>query len=154
MFTTNLFKVSNFKLGLKDSKHIELNTTAVNIPGLSLGEINVPRPVVRDLRGGEQLTYDDLIISVLCDEKLEAYKEVYDYIMKSANPVNANIDVSYPVFDSSLLLTTNKNNIQHKITFLNCFFKSVGGMQLTSSSTEEDHINFDVTLGYSYYLFE
>lgn len=154
MSTVNLFKVSNFIIAFKDQAHLELMATGANIPGLTLGELNIARPVIRDLRSGDSLTYEDLTVSILCDEKLEAFKEIYNYIMKSANPETANLDVIYPIFDSSILLTSNKNNYQHKLTFLNCFFKSISSIPLTSTSTDEEHVTFDITLGYSYYLFE
>ena len=154
MSIINLFKVSSFKLMFKDTKFLELMTQGANIPGLTLGELKIGRPVVTDTRSGDSLTYEDLSVSVLCDEKFEAYKEIYNYIINSSNPVNADINVSYPIFDSTLFLTTNKNNVQHKINFYNCFFKSIGGIQLTSTSTEEEQFTFEISLGYSFYLFE
>jgi hypothetical protein len=138
----------------KDSQALELMTTEVNIPGLTLGELTIGRPVVRDLRNGDSLTYEDLNVTILCDEKFSAFKEIYNYIMKSSNPETAEIDVTYPIFDSTLFLTTNKNNVQHKINFYNCFFKNISGIQLNSGSTEEEQITFTIGLGYSYYLFE
>jgi len=153
MSATNLFKVSSFNLNLKDQTNIELATVDVNIPGLTLGELVISRPVIRDLRNGDSLTYEDLVVTCLCDEDLMAYSEVYNYIVKSADPLTGNINVTYPVFDSTLLLTTNKNNIQHKITFYNCFFKSIGGIQMTSQSSAEEELTFALTLGYSYYIF-
>lgn len=154
MPSINLFKVSNFILNFKDQKALELMTTEVNVPGITLGEIEIGRPVVSDRRNGDSLTYDELQVTILCDETFSAFKEVYNYIMKAADPTTGNIDVVYPVFDSSLFLTTNKNNIQHKLHFYNCFFKSISSMQLTSQSTEEEQIPFTITLGYSYYIFE
>lgn len=154
MGSTSLFKISNFIIAFRDTKNIELMATGANIPGLTLGELNVSRPVIRDLRPGDTLSYNDLIVTCLCDEKLQAYKDIYDYVITSANPTTAGLNVDYPVFDSTLLLTTNKNNVQHQLRFLNCFFKGIGEIQLTSGSTEEEHVSFDITLGYSYYLFE
>ena len=153
MITTNLFKISNFIMQFKDSKQLELMVTASNIPGLTLGELTLSRPVVRDLRSGDSLTFDELSITALCDEAFGAYKEIYSYIISAANPFNANIDVTYPIFDSTLFLTTNKNNIKHEIKFFNCFFKSIGGINLNSSSNDETPFTFDIALGYSYYLF-
>lgn len=154
MSEINLFKISNFILNLKDQKSIELMTTEVNIPGITLGELNIGRAVIRDLRNGDSLTYEDLTVTALCDETLSAWKEVYSYIMKASDPETADIDVVEPIFDSTLFLTTNKNNIQHKVTFYNCFIKNLGGLALTSQSSEEEQIPFTLTLGYSYYIFD
>lgn len=149
----NLFKISNFNIQFKDSYTLELMAIGANIPGLTLGELNISRPVVRDLRNGDSLSYDDLEVEILTDEELKAFKEIYDYIYKASNPDTADIDVVEPIFDSTLLLTTNKNNIQHKINFYNCFFKGISGIQLTSQSSEEEQVTFTITLGYSYYEF-
>jgi hypothetical protein len=154
MSETNLFKVSNFRLNLKDQQAIELMTVEVNLPSLTLGEITIGRPVVNDHRNGDSLTYDDLVVTVLCDETFSAWKEIYNYIMKSASPETGELDVVYPVFDSTLFLTTNKNNVQHEINFIDCFFKSISGLPLTSQSSEEEQITFTITLGYNYYLFK
>lgn len=149
----NLFKISNFNIQFKDSYTLELMAVGANIPGLTLGELNISRPVIRDLRNGDSLSYDDLEVEILTDEELKAFKEIYDYIYKASNPDTADIDVVEPIFDSTLFLTTNKNNIQHKINFYNCFFKGISGIQLTSQSSEEEQVTFTITLGYSYYEF-
>jgi hypothetical protein len=154
MSIINLFKISNFVLNFKDSKQLELMTVGCNIPGITLGDLIMNRPVIRDYRNGDSLTYDDLTVTVLCDEKLSAFKEIYDYIMLASNPETADIKVVEPIFDSTLHLTTNKNNFQHKLRFYNCFFKSVSSIQLSSASSEEEQITFDISLGFSYYLFE
>lgn len=154
MASTNLFKISNFKFQFRDSTQLELMTTAVNFPGLQLGEIRIERPTVLDRRPGDSMTYDDLKITALCDETLDVYKEVYKYLVLSANPQNADLNPFDPVFDCTLFLTTNKNNIQHTINFYNCFFKSIGEVDMTSGSTDETHFSFNINLGFSYYLFE
>jgi len=154
MASTNLFKVSNFRMQFKDQNSLELMTTSVNFPGLSLGELRIDRPVVLDRRPGDSMTYDDLKITALCDETLEVYQEIYKYVVLSANPDNGDLNPFDPVFDSTLFLTTNKNNIQHKINFYNCFFKGISGVDMSSGSSDETHFQFDISLGFSYYLFE
>lgn len=150
----SLFKVSNFIIHFKDSRNLEIMATGANIPGLSIGELNIGRTVIRDLRNGDSLTFNDLVVTALLDEKLNVFKEVYNYIILAANPDTADITVEEPIFDSTLLLTTNKNNIQHKIIFYNCFFKSIGDVPLNSTSTDEgEAITVDITMGYSYYKF-
>jgi hypothetical protein len=128
-------------------------TTGANIPGLTLGELNIGRSVVRDLRNGDQLNYEDLEVTALCDEHLGAYKEIYDYIMKASDPFTADINVTDPIFDSTLYLTSNKNNVIHQIKFYNCFFKRIGTINLTSATSEGEQITFDIALGFSYFEF-
>lgn len=154
MASTNLFKVSNFIIMFKNTPQLELMVQGANIPGLSLGVLDIARPVVTDHRPGDSLTYDDLRITALCDEDLIAYKEIYSYILSAAEPHHGNLDVYQPLFDCSMLLTTNKNNVSHKITYLNCFFKGIGEIGMSSTSEEEEQFTFDLEIGYSFFLFD
>lgn len=153
MSSTNLFKISNFIIQFKDARQLELMVTSANIPGITLGDLILNRSVVNDKRPGDSLTYDDLRITALCDETLKVYQEVYNFIMSGAEPFQGRLDVVNPVFDCTLFLTTNKNNIQHKINFYNCYYKGIGDVVLTSGSTEEEQFSFDITMGYSFFSF-
>ena len=50
-------------------------------------------------------------------------------------------------------ITTNKNNIQHKLAFYNCFFKKIDNVTLQSSTAEDAQVTFGLTLGYTYFDF-
>lgn len=152
---SSLFKESNFRLQLKQNMPaLEVMVNVTNIPGFSTGQMEFKRPGIIDKRPGEHLAFEDLLLTVLCDEKLEAYKEIHNYLLNISNPKTASIDPFEAIFDSSLLLTTNKNNLQHKITFYNCFFKTVGDINLTATTESDNQISFQLTLGYSYFIFE
>lgn len=152
---TSLFKESNFRLQLKQNMPaLEVMVNVTNIPGFGIGQMEFKRPGIIDKRPGEHLSFEDLIITVLCDEKLEAYKEIHNYLLITSNPQIASIDPFQGIFDSTLLLTTNKNNLQHKIRFFNCFFKNVGDISLTATTDTDNQVSFQVTLGYSYFSFE
>lgn len=128
--------------------------TAANVPGFTLGQIELPRPVVKDKRPGDSLEYNDLSITVVCDEKLKAFKEIYSAIVLSANPNTGDLEINKTVFDCDLFLTTNKNNIQSHIHFYNAFFKGVGDLQLETTTSEGEQVTFTVDIGYSFYNFE
>lgn len=151
----SLFKESNFSILFKDGlPAIEVMLTTTSIPGFSLEQIEIPRPGITDKRPGSHLTFNDLSVTVNCDEKLEVYKQIHNYLLTASNPHTANYDNTYPIFDGILLLTTNKNNVQHKITFYDCFFKSIGAVQLQSTTTDDHLVTFNMDIGYVYYDFE
>lgn len=154
MAVTDLLKVSNFSIQFKDSKKLELMVANTNLPGFSLNTMTLNRPVVDDKRPGGQLEYSDLTLTVMCDEDLNAFKEIYTYLVLSANPNTGDLEINRNVFDSVLFLLTNKNNTQHKVHFYNCFFTSVGDLRFESTAPEAEHITFDISLQYSFYNFE
>jgi hypothetical protein len=151
---TSLFRESNFIMQFKqDIPAIDVMVTLVNLPEFGINQLEIPRPGLTDKRPGNHLTFEDLSVNVNCDEKLEVYKEIQGYLLKTSNPHTANFDIDYPIFDGTLFLTTNKNNIQHKIVFYNCFFKKVSGLVLQSSTTDENQVSFTLTLGYTFFDF-
>lgn len=149
----NFFKINNFILQFKDQKDLELRVVGSNIPGFTLGQLEIPRPVVKDKRPGDSLDYNDLSVNVICDEDLKAFKTIYEYLILSANPNTSDLEINENVFDAKLFLTTNKNNINHILWFRNCFFKSISDINLESTTTEEEAPTFTIELGYSFYDF-
>lgn len=150
----SFFKINNFILQLSTQKSVELMVQACNIPGFTLGQIELGRPVVKDKRPGDTLEYNDLSVTIICDEELSAYKEIYNYLILSANPNTGELEVNENVFQATLMLTTNKNNVQHKLTFYNMFVKAVSDIQLESTTTEGEAPTFSIDLAYSFFNFE
>lgn len=151
---TSLFKESNFKMIFRhDLPAIDVMVTLTNLPGVSLDQLEIPRPGIIDKRPGQKLEFEDLTVNVLCDEKLQVYKEIHGYLLQSSNPHTANYQIEYPIFDGTLLLMTNKNNIQHTIAFYNCFFKSISSITLQSSTADDQQVMFTLTLGYTFFDF-
>jgi hypothetical protein len=153
MAVTDLMKVSNFILQFKDQTPLELMITGVNIPGFTLGTVSMNRPTLVDKRPGDSLTYSDLSVTVLCDEDLKAYKEIYRYLVLAADPHTGRLEIKKTVFDANLFLTTNKNNVKHKLKFYNCFINSVSDIQMESSSSEEEQITFTLGLQFTFFDF-
>lgn len=153
MSQINFFKVNNFSIIFKDQRSLELMVQNANLPGFTLGDLTIPRPVVADKRPGDSLDFSDLSVTVICDEELKAFKEVYNYLILAANPTNGHLEINETVFDCQLNLLTNKNNYNHKLYFYNAFIKSVGDISLQSDTTEGEAPTFEVSFGYSYYEF-
>lgn len=154
MAINDYLKSSSFLIQFKDQRRLELMVTGVNLPGFTLGEILLSRPVVTDKRPGDHIDFNDLSLTIICDEDLKAFTEIVSSIILSANPNTGDLEISKTVFDATLFLTTNKNNIQHKVHFYNCYFKSISDLPFESTSDDEAHVTFNAELGYSFYNFE
>lgn len=147
-------KINSFAIQFRDKKELDLMVISANIPGFTLGQLEMGRPVVKDKRPGDSLEYNDLTVQVVCDEDLQAFTSIYTSLVQAADPNTGEISVDTPVFDCYLFLTTNKNNIQKKVHFYNAFFKAVSDLQFESTTTEGEQLNFSIDLGYSFYNFE
>ena len=60
---------------------VQFFTTACNIPGVNMGDAIFPTPFKEIPTQGDQLTFDNLEITFIVDEKLENYKELHQWLV-------------------------------------------------------------------------
>jgi len=149
----DLLKSCNFKILLKNpAKTIEWFVQESNLPGFQLGEMNVPWMAQNQRRPGDMHTWNPLNLSVLCDEKLKAFKEAHSLSLALKHPGTGEMGVPKDeLFDAKLIILTNKNNYQHEITFHDAWLQMVSDIQLTHTSAEDDPVVFQVEFLYDWY---
>ena len=82
----NLLSIGGFQLVINKCPKVDFLCNKANLPGLSLG-VAVQANYLRDLPvPGEKLTYQDLRVDFLVDEKLENYIQLYDWITSLGYP--------------------------------------------------------------------
>ena len=71
---------TQFKFNIIKLPKVEFFCTAVNIPGITLGETSQPTPLKDIPIPGDKLTYASLNVSFLVDENLENYREIHGWL--------------------------------------------------------------------------
>ena len=72
---------TKFKFSITKLPKVEFFTTAANLPGINLGESILPTPFKQVPVMGDDLTFDNLEITFLVDEKLENYREIHQWLV-------------------------------------------------------------------------
>lgn len=147
------FKICNFVMQLREQKHLEFFILQASIPAYTIGTIEVGFNSMKDKRPGDSIDFSDLSLTVLCDEDLKAYKDVYNYLNLAHDALSNKLEVHQEIFDGTLFLTTNKNNITHTLKFYDMWIESVSGLDLMTTSTDDNAISFTVNLKYNYFTF-
>jgi hypothetical protein len=149
----NISKSSNFNLTLRnDLKQIEFNCQGVNLPGISLGQINMPFFGQTNEIPGDSISWNPLSVNVLCDEDFNAFFEAFD-LMTKTKKIDGTYNLEIATFDAILMLATNKNNIKRIITFKNAWITDIS--DLTFETTGDDSfLTFSLTLKYTTYNYE
>jgi len=154
MSVLNLFKTCNFILLLKNQKTIELMVQQAAIPGFTINEMPMQWQAMKDKRPGDSIDYNNLSLQVLLDEDMNSFKEVYNNLILSHDPVTNKYNSNSALFDGTLLLTTNKNNIQHEIKFFDCWVTSLSDITLQADSAEDEQLVMTVDIVYNYFVFK
>ena len=150
----DLLKVGNWKLQMKSNQRsIEFFVQEANLPGFTLGELVLSGVggVQQERRPGDHIQWNNLTLSLICDEELEAYKEIMEYILLAKDPETGEMNNDEIWFDSVLHITTNKNNFSQKFRFYNCWISSVTDLAFNTTSSEDDPLVFNVEVIFSHF---
>ena len=125
-----------------------------SIPGFTVGTIESGFQSMRGKIPGDSLTYNDLAVTILLDEELKSYMEVYEALTLAHDPIDNVLRSQEPMFDGILFITTNKNNVSFKITFFNMWIETVSDIQFMTTSTDDNNLSFTIGTKYDYYVIE
>ena len=156
----NFLSPLNFKFQLKRAPHINFFIQTVNIPGLSLQEIDVNNPLIRVPYAGDHLMYDELDISFRVDEDLQNYMEMHQWIRslgKRSFQEYATIK-NQPKYSglglySDIILTILKSNKNpnYSIVFQDAFPISLSGIVFNTTMEDVSYLEASAKFRYTTY---
>ena len=164
----NPLSPTGFRLHISNLPEMEFFCQEVNIPDITLGEVNFDNPLSRTPLPGDKLDFGNLEVQFLVDEDMKNYKAVWNWMIglgfprnwtdyqnysNRTNQIQQNKGVSKDTTDATLAILTNNSNQNIIINLRGLFPVSLGG--LTFSSTDGD-VNFLVgraSFAFDYYEF-
>ena len=166
---------TKFKFSINKLPKVEYFTTACNLPGVNLGESIFPTPFKQIPVMGDDLTFDNLEITFLVDEKLENYIELHQWLVgigfpksrtqfssfKSSNsdafPTDAankgapsGVQAMYG--DATLTIMSSKNNPLVEARFQDVYPVALSG--LAYNQQEGDIVYLTATCTFQYKIYE
>jgi len=172
MATTNVNFLSpiEFKLVLTRLPNVEFFVQAVNIPGMSSGFSERATPFKVLYEPGDKIFYDDLVVTVACDEDVESFKEIKQWLEALTYPetfdqykalTSRSPGVKTPAevlnttrSDGSLIVLDSNKNANINIEFKDLFPTAIGSIQLSTTGTDVTPPTFDITFKYTSYSIE
>ena len=172
MATTNVNFLSpiEFKLVLTRLPNVEFFVQAINIPGMSSGFSERATPFKVLFEPGDKLMYDDLLVTVACDEDVESFREIQAWLtaltypesydqykaLTSRSPgTNTSTEVLNTIrSDGSLIVLDSNKNANITVKFKDLFPTAIGSIQLNTTGTDVTPPTFDITFKYTSYTIE
>ena len=171
---------TQFKFTISQLPKVEFFTTAANVPDLTLADAIIPTPFKTIPVMGTNLTYGNLNINFICDEFLENYRELHDWLIAIGFPKNREqfkthrsatsnlpkatvgtsgeigdvkpITSDSPMFsDSVLTVLSNKNNPVVECRFEDCFPTRLSSLDYSQNQTDVEYLTAEVTFKYKIY---
>ena len=171
---------TKFKFSITKLPKVEFFTTAANLPGINLGESIFPTPFKQVPVMGDDLTFDNLEITFLVDEKLENYRELHQWLVgigfpkartqfssfkrdeAQTFPTGESVrgDVTNPgtptgiqaMFgDATLTVMTAKNNPVMEVRFSDLYPVALSGLSFNQQETDVTYLTATATFTYKLY---
>jgi hypothetical protein len=141
------------------------------IPGLTLPPKEQTTPFVNLFVPGNKIEFDPLTVEFIVDHQYNSWYDIYiwmtgvgfpesfqQYSDVQSNSIRrpgfpATSGVRPPYSDATLLLYTNKNNLQIKMQFFDCFPVSLSSIPLGYDYDANHILKATASFRYSYYKF-
>ena len=150
---------NKFDFVLKRIPNFTFLVQNVNLPGLVLQSSSINTPFSAVSIPGNQITFGSLSLTFMVDEDMQAWYELYDWIVQLGNPKGYNKigtltgkpgSVTSITSDATLFVKTNSNNPNFQFNFINVYPTELGEMSFTTTDNQE-FITSTATFNYGYY---
>lgn len=171
---------TKFKFSITKLPKVEFFTTAANLPGINLGEAVLPTPFKQVPVMGDDLTFDNLEITFLVDEKLENYRELHQWLVGIGFPKSRTQFSSFKkdeattfptptsvtgdsrntgtpsgvqaMFgDATLTIMTSKNNPVIEVRFSDLYPVALSGLAFNQQESDVTYLTATATFTYKLY---
>lgn len=164
---------TKFKFSIKKLPIVEFFTVAANLPGINLGDAIFPTPLKSIPVMGDDLTYENLEITFLVDEKLTNYTEVHNWMVGIGFPQSRNQygslrtegdqispsqgkqagqeSISGMFSDATLIITSAKNNPIVEARFQDIYPVALSGLAYNQQEGDITYLTANVTFTYKIY---
>ena len=157
---TNLLQPTKFLLTFERIRTTQYFCQSVNLPGVSLGEINRPTPFLDMYSPGTKLSYEPLDVEFLVDEELQSWKNIYDWLLSIADPDgfekrdgSKELQTLKHFSDATLTVLSGLNNPVLRVQFTNLFPLTINSLKFDTTQSAETIITATATFRYQSYKY-
>ena len=154
---------NKFEFVLDRIPNLTFFVQSINVPSVTLVSTIVPSPTTSLAIPGNQLSFNEVTIGFIVDEDMESWYELYNWMYQLGNPESFNKrgdltgepgSFTHIYSDASLLIKTNSNNPNKKITFYDMYPTDISELQFTTIDTGQDFLSASATFAYNYFNFD
>ena len=157
---TNLLQPTKFLLTFERIRTTQYFCQSVNLPGVSLGEVNRATPFLDMYSPGTKLSYSPLDVEFLVDEELQSWKNIYDWFLSIADPDgfekrdgSKELQTLKHFSDATLTILSGLNNPVLRIHYTNLFPVSINDIVFDTTRSADNIITARATFRYQSYKY-
>ena len=155
---TNLLQPTKFLLSFDRISTVQYFCQSVNLPSITLGEVNRATPFLDMYSAGTKLSYAPLDIEFTIDEELESWKNLYKWFLTIADPDGfekrtyvKELQRTEYLSDATLTVLSALNNPVLRINFRNCFPLSLSEIRFDTKLSSDTIVTCSASFRYESY---
>ena len=157
---TNFLQPTKYLLTFDRIRTTQYFCQTVNLPGVSLGEVNRATPFLDMYSPGTKLSYELLNVEFILDEKLQGWKNLYDWFLTMADPDgfekrdgSRELQNNKHLSDATLSILSGLNNPLIRIHYTNVFPLSISDIKFDSTQSADTIMTATATFRYQSYKY-
>ena len=157
----NYLSPIGFRFQITKFPEVNYFCQSANIPGISIGQIDLPTPTSTGYLAGDEVAFEELTISFVIDENMKNWLSIYDWIVGIGFPTLEGQEKykklkadSELTTDATLTVLTGNMNPQINFRFNECFPLSLSSVAFDSGGTDIEYVTADVSFRYDVYTVE
>ena len=157
----NYLSPVGFRFQLGNFPDVNYFCQAANVPGVSIGGIDIGTPLRNIQIGGDEVSYEELTIRFIIDENMKNWISIYDWIIGIGVPTEQSRrkhiklkETDGLTADATLTVLTSNMNAQMHFRFLNCFPLNLSSIEFDSGATDVDYLTASVSFRYDVYTID
>ena len=157
---TNFLQPTKYLLTFDRIRTTQYFCQSVNLPGVSLGEVNRATPFLDMYSPGTKLSYELLNVEFILDEKLQGWKNLYDWFLTMADPDgfekrdgSRELQNNKHLSDATLSILSGLNNTLIRIHYTNVFPLSISDIKFDSTQSADTIMTATATFRYQSYKY-
>lgn len=146
----NFLTPTNFRFTIKRLPHVTFFCQSATIPGLSFSPVEIPTPFKSLYREGGPLDIGTFTVTVLVDEDMNNYLEIYNWMLGLTFPNKfeeyANLLEGDGLYsDATLHIMSNAKNPNLYVSLKDIFPISMGDISMSVNQTDVQPAQFDIS---------
>ncbi len=164
----NALSPNGFTFSISKLPNVSFFCQRVLIPSMSLASIDRPTPFINTPIPGEIMTFSELSINFLIDDKMENYKTIYNWMVALGYPednrqysnfMNTQVGTVYSELaknysDATVGILDAQNNPTNYFKFYDIFPISLDPIQLESTAMDVNYVIGSATFKYTYFTID
>ena len=141
--TQNLNKLypANFRFDVARCPYFSLNVQAVTIPSLTLGESQLPTPLVDIPIPGDKIIYGEMTVDFVVDEEIRGWMEIHNWMRSAGFPESTDEYEKNVYADCFVTILSNAGNPIIKVSLFDCYPTSLGEISFNAQQSNETVIS-------------